>query len=90
MTANGEPTEPEKMPEWFNRGINAVLACPTAINKLPVVFDLTDGAVSASMPNQRHLIQDYDLGISKLHFELAADLKGTWELGQPGLFIVSE
>lgn len=90
MTANGKPTEPEKMPEWFNRGINAVLACPTAINKLPVVFDLTDGVVSASMPNQRHLVQDYDLGISKLHFELAADLKGTWELGQPGRFIVSE
>ena len=60
MTANGEPTEPEQMPEWFNRGIDAVLACPTAINKLPVVFDLTDGVVSASMPNQRHLIQDYD------------------------------
>ena len=56
MTANGAPTEPEQMPEWFNRGINAVLACPTAINKLPVVFDLTDGVVSASMPNQRHLI----------------------------------
>jgi|GEM_PF-339248 len=49
MTANGTPTEPEQMPEWFNRGINAVLACPTAINKLPVVFDLTDGVVSASM-----------------------------------------
>ena len=63
---------------------------PTAINKLPVVFDLTDGVVSASMPNQRHLIQDYDLGISKLHFELAAGLKGAWELGQPGRFIVSE
>ena len=90
MTANGTPTEPEQMPEWFNRGINAVLACPTAINKLPVVFDLTDGVVSASMPNQRHLVQDYDLGISKLHFELAADLKGAWELGQPGRFIVSE
>ena len=90
MTANGTPTEPEQMPEWFNRGINAVLACPTAINTPPVVFDLTDGVVSASMPNQRHLIQDYDLGISKLHFELAADLKGTWELGQPGRFIVSE
>ena len=42
------------------------------------------------MPNQRHLIQDYDLGISKLHFELAAGLKGAWELGQPGRFIVSE
>ena len=90
MTANGAPTEPEQMPEWFNRGINAVLACPTAINMLPVVFDLTDDVVSASMPKQRHLVQDYDLGISKLHFELAADLKGTWELGQPGGFIVSE
>ena len=57
MTANGTPTEPEQMSEWFNRGIDAVLACPTAINKLPVVFDLTDGVVSASMPNQRHLVQ---------------------------------
>ncbi len=53
-------------------------------------FSQIDGVVSASMPDQRHFVQDYDLGISKLHFELAADLKGTWELGQPGRFIVSE
>ena len=43
------------------------------------MFDLSNGAVSASMPDQRHRVQDFDLGISKLHFELGADLAGQWE-----------
>ena len=82
MTANVQPTEPEKMPEWFNRGINAVLACPTAINKLPVVFDLTDGVVSASMPNQRHLVQETTTWASPsctLSLPPISKARGSWD-----------
>lgn len=79
MTVNGAPAALSDVLAWFVRGLDAVLLGPTAINKLPVVFDLSNGAVSASMPDQRHRVQDFDLGISKLHFELGADLAGQWE-----------
>lgn len=60
-----------EMPDWFRRGMDAALLAPTAINQQKFLFTLSEGnrvsAKSTGGPNSR-----VDLGIAKLHFELAA------------------
>lgn len=67
--------------------LTAVLLGPTAINRLPVVFDFTDEIVSASIPNHRHPIQNFDLGSGKLHFQIDTNLTGYWIWSQGGKHI---
>ncbi|SBW09580.1 conserved hypothetical protein [uncultured Eubacteriales bacterium] len=58
-------------PAWFRRGMDAALLAPTAINQQKFLFTLSKGnkvsAKSTGGPNSK-----VDLGIAKLHFELAA------------------
>ncbi len=76
-------------PEWFKRGVDCVLAGPTAVNMQPVVFFWQDGIASADVPNQQRPIQDVDLGICKYHFMVGSEVDGTWEWGRGGKFVVS-
>lgn len=60
-------------PEWFRRGVEAALLAPTAINQQKFHFTLNaDGSVTAeprfSLVGYTHV----DLGIARLHFDLAA------------------
>ena len=60
----------EQIPEWFQRGIDAALLAPTAMNQQKFVFHLKDNKVSAKagVGFYTKLV----LGIVKYHFELGA------------------
>lgn len=72
-------------PDWFHRGVNAALLAPTAINQQKFHFQYipkTNGKaiVRASRKFSLAGYTKVDLGIAKLHFELAAGLENfTWE-----------
>ena len=64
-------------PEWFARGIEAVMLAPSAMNRQRFRFTLLeDGRVRAE--TSRGPYSDVDLGIAKLHFEIGAG-KGNFE-----------
>ncbi len=73
------------LPEWFIRGIEAVRKAPSAVNKQPVRFSLENGITTAyvELDDGFKLI---DLGVAKLHFELATDRK--FETGNYGILNV--
>ena len=58
----------EPMPEWFQRGMNAALLAPTAMNQQKFRFELLpDGNVKATCGSGFYT--KLDLGIVKYHFE---------------------
>ncbi len=61
------------LPNWFRRGMGAVLLAPTAVNQQKFEFDLLDNhTVSARACFTLVGYGKMDLGIVKYHFELAA------------------
>lgn len=66
------------MPDWFQKGMEAALLAPTAINQQQFLFTFKEGKVKA-----RALSGFYakvDLGIAKLHFEVGAGKENfDWE-----------
>ena len=61
------------MPDWFRRGMEAVLLAPTAVNQQKFEFELVDDHTVAA--HARFTLIGYgqmDLGIAKYHFEVAA------------------
>lgn len=61
------------LPNWFRRGMGAVLLAPTAVNQQKFEFDLLDDHTISA--RARFTLIGYakmDLGIIKYHFELAA------------------
>ena len=58
------------MPEWFQRGVQAALLAPTAMNQQKFRFTLRGDAVSAEAG--LGFYSKIDLGIAKYHFELGA------------------
>lgn len=63
----------EPLPEWFIRGMEAVLLAPTAVNQQKFLFTLLpDGRVDAKAKFDFIGYSHYDLGIVKYHFEVAA------------------
>ena len=58
-------------PEWFQRGVEAALLAPTAVNQQKFFFTLSGGKVLAR-PGRIGPCLKIDLGIVKCHFELAA------------------
>lgn len=62
---------PADAPQWFRDGVEAALLAPTAINQQKFLFTFVDdGHVKAQA--KRGFYSHIDLGIVKLHFELAA------------------
>lgn len=59
----------EAMPDWFSRGMEAVLLAPTAINQQKFYFALENDKVSARAG--KGFYTKMDLGIAKYHFEAA-------------------
>ena len=62
-----------EMPDWFRRGMEAVLLAPTAVNQQKFEFELLDAHTVAA--RARFTLVGYgkmDLGIAKYHFEVAA------------------
>lgn len=61
----------DRMPEWFQKGIEAALLAPTATNQQKFYFTLDNASVSAKV-NGRGFYTKMDLGIVKYHFESAS------------------
>lgn len=59
-----------KMPEWFQKGAEAALLAPTAMNQQKFSFTLNGNKVSAKAGSGFYT--KVDLGIAKYHFELGA------------------
>jgi hypothetical protein len=57
-------------PDWFRRGMEAVLLAPTAINQQKFLFSLEGDQVSAKAG--LGFYTKIDLGIAKYHFEVGA------------------
>ena len=60
----------EDSPEWYKKGIDAVLLAPTAVNQQKFRFSLSDGKVTAKAGVGFYT--KTDLGIAKYHFEAAS------------------
>lgn len=58
------------MLEWFERGMEAVMLAPTAMNQQKFVFELSGDKVSANVSGFG-FYSKMDLGIVKYHFEAA-------------------
>lgn len=58
------------VPEWFEKGINASLLAPTAMNQQKFIFSLKGDTVSARAG--LGFYSKLDLGIAKYHFEVGA------------------
>lgn len=72
-------------PDWFDRGIEAALLAPTAMNqqKFEIAFQQdadAEGKPFVSIESRGGSYSDVDLGIVRLHFELGAGASNfTWE-----------
>ena len=80
-------------PSWIRAGIDAVIKGPSAVNEQPVVFAWEQGVLHATLPYLKRNIEYTDLGIAKLHFQIAAQeagISGTWEWGNQGAFLIKE
>ncbi len=61
------------MPDWFSRGMEAVLLAPTAMNQQKFYFSLENGRVTAKAG--RGFYAKMDLGIVRYHFEAVTGRK---------------
>ena len=67
----------DEMPHWFEKGVQAALLAPTAVNQQKFLFTLVnDHTVRAGAG--WGLYTEVDLGIVKYHFELAAGDHFEW------------
>jgi len=76
-------TADSAVPDWFVAGITAVQKAPSAKNSQKVHFTYNDGIVRAGVPDS-YRFDLIDLGIAKLHFELATG--GSFSLGNNSEF----
>jgi len=58
------------IPDWFRRGMEAVMLAPTAVNQQKFLFTLNGDTVSAQATGGPY--SKVDLGIVKYHFEVGA------------------
>lgn len=61
------------MPDWFSKGMEAVMLAPTAMNQQKFYFALENGGVSAKAG--KGFYTKMDLGIVKYHFEAVSGRK---------------
>ena len=63
-------------PVWFQRGVDAALLAPTALNRQPFSFSLSgtddEGTPLVSAHVKRGAFTQMDLGIAQCHFEIGA------------------
>ncbi|MCR5845153.1 MAG: nitroreductase [bacterium] len=81
----------DELPDWFKSALDSVSKGPSAVNEQPVVFVYREGEVKATLPAKKRDLEFNDLGIAKLHFELAAaahGINGKWEWGDDARFVL--
>jgi len=78
------------LPSWVQRGVEAILLGPSAVNGQPVNIVYSEGNVSAKLRKSNHGLEYVDLGIAKKQFMAAAcdqGVDGTFEWGDGGKFL---
>ena len=63
-----------KMPDWFQRGVEAALLAPTAMNQQKFVIGMRNGEPAIRIKGAGPYTK-VDLGIVRYHFELASGRK---------------
>jgi hypothetical protein len=71
--SNFVQTEEQTLPEWFKKGVESAMLCPTAINQQKFYFVLDGNTVM--LKTRFGPCSKIDLGIAKLHFELGAGIE---------------
>lgn len=67
------------MPEWFRKGMEAVVLAPSAINQQKFKFILKENNIVKAKALTA-FYSKYDLGIAKYHFEIGAGIENfSWE-----------
>ncbi|MEG0014233.1 MAG: nitroreductase family protein [Cellulosilyticaceae bacterium] len=75
-------TKDEQIPTWVTKGIESALKAPSALNKKPVAYAFKENEIKVFTTKTNQGYEQIDLGISMLHFELAAQSEGhqgTWQ-----------
>ena len=62
----------ETPPEWFERGVQAALLAPTAMNQQKFRFELLPDGKTVRAQTLSGAYTAVDLGIAKYHFEVGA------------------
>ncbi|MCL1979415.1 MAG: nitroreductase family protein [Methanomassiliicoccaceae archaeon] len=70
------------VPEWVTSAMKSVQFAPTSWNSQKTRFSYADDKLSAEIPEGRFTMIDF--GITKYHFEIAAE--GKFPLGSPSVF----
>ena len=79
------------LPEWVQKGAEAVSLGPSAVNQQPVNLLWREGRLFAKLLKDGHGLGHCDLGIAKKQFETGAaacGVRGTWQFGDGGEFVV--
>lgn len=64
----------EPLPAWAEKGMQAVMLAPNAVNAQRVTFKYENGVITAEVPGDKPADM-IDLGIAKKHFEIEAEGK---------------
>ncbi len=78
----------DQPPNWVIKAMKYVVKAPSAVNRQPVRFTYSEDLVMATIPGDS-IIQQIDMGIAKLHFELGTT-GGAWQWGSGGIFELNE
>lgn len=82
----------DEAPAWIRAGIDAVIAGPSAVNGQPVTFTWDGTTLTATLRTHKLKLEETDLGIAKLHFELAAAAAGqpgSWQWGDGAAYVTA-
>lgn len=80
-----------ELPDWVQKGIQAMLLGPSAVNQQPVNIVYQEGRVSMKIWKNGHGLQYNDMGIAKKQFEAGAaacGVHGHWQWGDGGEFVM--
>lgn len=77
-------TSDTELPEWINKGMEAVVPAPSAMNRQKPHFTYRNGILTASVEDT-YAMDLIDLGIAKLHFEKGAAI-GKFRFGNGAEF----
>ncbi len=67
----------EASPEWYKKGIEAVLLAPTAVNQQKFYFSLDGDKVKSKAGTGFYT--EMDLGIAQYHFDIGSEKKNEWQ-----------
>ena len=67
----------ESSPEWYRKGIEAVMLAPTAVNQQKFYFSLDGDKVKSRAGGGFYT--EMDLGIAQYHFDIGSERQNDWK-----------